>query len=247
MRIGIFSDVHSNLVALKAVLDAYKAQDIDDYVCLGDVVGYGANPDECTDIVRTLVSVCIMGNHDAAVAGEMDYTYYYDAARDALDYHSALVSAENRRWLAGLPYIVERDDICFSHGSPLDPQKFDYVFNDEQARTLLPGFEELKRVTFIGHSHLTRAFAINPEEVSPIRDVSGPTIRLEEGWKYIITVGSVGQPRDNDARACATVFDTDTNTVEYLRTDYDVAESARRILKAAPLAADFGKRLFLGI
>ncbi len=247
MRIAIFSDVHSNIVALRAVLESYSSRDIDEYICLGDVVGYGSNPDECATIVRELVSTCIMGNHDAAVAGEMDYTYYYDAARNALDYHAVLVSKENRDWLKALPYTVERDDICFSHGSPVDPRKFDYVFNEEQARGLLPSFDSLKRVTFIGHSHLTRAFAINVEQAVPVREVTGPLIQLEEGWKYIVTVGSVGQPRDNDARACSTIFDTEKDSIEYIRTDYDIAESARRILKAGPLAADFGKRLFLGI
>ena len=93
MRLGIFSDVHANLEALTAVIEAYKTESVDRYVCLGDTVGYGASPHECCDLVRPLVSTCVLGNHDAAVAGRMDYSYYYDAARHALDVHAAALDA----------------------------------------------------------------------------------------------------------------------------------------------------------
>ena len=99
MRIAIFSDVHANIEALAAVFDAYKSERIDKYVCIGDVVGYGASPNECCDLIRTRTAYTILGNHDAAVAGRMDYSYYYDAARAALDMHSRQISPENMAWL----------------------------------------------------------------------------------------------------------------------------------------------------
>src|SRR5262245_44225992 len=103
MRIGIFSDTHSNIEALTAVLDKFREEKVDRLVCLGDTVGYGASPNECCDLVRQSVAFTILGNHDAAVAGRMDYSYYYDAARNALDLHASLLSEPNRAWLRSLP------------------------------------------------------------------------------------------------------------------------------------------------
>src|SRR6186997_3627876 len=104
MRIGIFSDIHANLEALSAVLEAYRKENIDRYYCLGDTVGYGGSPNECSDLVRDLVVATILGNHDAAVAGRMDYSYYYEAARHALDLHAQQLRPENMAWLKALPY-----------------------------------------------------------------------------------------------------------------------------------------------
>src|SRR5689334_23887151 len=107
MRLGIFSDVHANIEALSAVMEALKAEKPDVLYCLGDVVGYGASPNECSDVVRTSAKVTILGNHDAAVAGRMNYSYYYEAARHALDTHASKLTSENMSWLKSLPYKHE--------------------------------------------------------------------------------------------------------------------------------------------
>src|SRR5215472_7676890 len=132
MRIGIFSDVHANLEALNAVMRAFAEERIDKYVCLGDTVGYGASPNETCDLVRKTVAFTILGNHDAAVAGRMDYSYYYDAARQALDLHAAILTPENMKWLQSLPYEVrepggDRADhqISYCHGSPINIEEFE--------------------------------------------------------------------------------------------------------------------------
>lgn len=248
MRIGIFSDVHSNIDALDVVLERYAEMNIDRYVCLGDVVGYGGAPQACCEKVRPLVDVCILGNHDAAVCGRMDYAYYYEAARNALDHHAASVSKENLEWLRGLPYSVNEGGWCFSHGSPANAESFDYVFNPAQAAALLLHWGDLAPVTFIGHSHLTKAFALGPPgTLARVHEVTADRIDFDPAKKYVVTVGSVGQPRDNDSRACFTVFDTDESTLTYHRVDYDVAAAARRIFECDRLVPDFGKRLFLGI
>src|SRR5437763_7904833 len=117
MRVGLFSDTHSNLEALTAVLRKLDEDGVDKLVCLGDTVGYGANPNETCDLVRTRASATILGNHDAAVAGRMDYSYYYDAARNALDLHAAELSAANMAWLKSLPYEVRDGHIAYCHGS----------------------------------------------------------------------------------------------------------------------------------
>ena len=243
MRYGIFSDVHANYQALVAVMRAYEEENIDRFICLGDVVGYGANPDQCADIVRQSVDMTILGNHDAAVAGRMDYSYYYDAARNALDWTSKQVSGENLAWLKGLPYSHREGDIEFCHGSPIYPSEFEYVFTREKARELLPYWDRLARVTFIGHSHLTRSFALAHDDAV---DVVAPGFGLRRDHKYIITVGSVGQPRDYDNRACCSIFDTETSTFRYKRVEYDVEEAKQRIIDAG-LSYNFGARLLVGI
>ncbi len=245
MRIGIFSDVHGNFDALSAVLEAYADLAIDRYVCLGDVVGYGAEPDACCSRVREVAELTVLGNHDAAVAGRMDYGYYYDAARHALDWCRAHLSSDNLAWLQGLPYQV-RDpefDLCFTHGSPIAPEDYAYVFALEQARELLPQRAKLAEVNFIGHSHLCKSFALGPDDA---HDVVAQRFGIRKGYKYVITVGSVGQPRDYDNRACCGVYDTQARTFEYVRVEYDIESAARKIFDAE-LALNFGKRLFLGI
>ncbi|MFH1131742.1 MAG: metallophosphoesterase family protein [Pseudomonadota bacterium] len=243
MRIGIFSDVHSNLEALEAVVRAYDKEKIDRYVCVGDTVGYGASPQECSEIVRNLASVTVLGNHDAAVAGRMDYSYYYDAARNVLDRHTTLLSQESIEWLRSVPYEHREQELSFCHGSPLCLEEFEYVFAVDQAEQLLSCYEDLAAVTFIGHSHLCKAFALAPHEV---HEVVATSFKIRENHKYVISVGSVGQPRDYDPRASFSIYDTDEKLFEFRRTEYDIDKSANKIF-ATESEPNFGNRLFLGV
>lgn len=249
MRIGVYSDVHANLTALKAVLAAYEdLGDIDHFVCLGDVVGYGAFPQECCDIVRQHVRHTVLGNHDAAVCGRMDYSYYYPAAKQALNHHAELLAQVNRDWLTELPYTVNFEYLCFSHGNPVKPENFDYVFTPEQAKELLAHWDQLNEVTLIGHSHLTKSFKLTSDNgESSVEELKPDTVTFEPRSKYVVTVGSVGQPRDNDARACFTVVDLEARTLRFHRAEYDIYTSAEAIWNDENLAPDFGKRLFLGV
>jgi len=244
MRIAVLSDVHANLEALAQVEVALQGLRPDQVVCLGDVVGYGASPNECCARIRRLASVVLLGNHDAAVSGRMDYAYYYDAARRALDWTTQQLSAENLAWLRGLPYTHRDGSVGYSHGSPVLPAEYEYVFALEQARELLPHLQSLPEVTFIGHSHLCKAFAL--AEDGGVADVGAPALELRGDRRYIVSVGSVGQPRDYDNRACFVTFDTGSRRVEYHRVAYDIEASAQRIF-AAQLAVNFGRRLFLGV
>ena len=245
MRIGIFSDTHANIEALTAVLGAFKKEGVDKYVCLGDTVGYGANPNECCDMVRSVAAFTILGNHDAAVAGRMDYSYYYEAARRALDLHSALLSSTNMEWLRGLPYMhkVAGTNVHLCHGSPVRMEEFEYIFAPEQAARCLPEWERLADVTFIGHSHLCKSFALDRDDV---HEVVAQKFELRAGHKYIISVGSVGQPRDYDNRASFTIYDTDKRVFEYKRVAYDIDAAAQKIF-SAKLERNFGNRLFIGV
>jgi diadenosine tetraphosphatase ApaH/serine/threonine PP2A family protein phosphatase len=243
VRIAIISDIHSNIEALTEVLKVIERSRVDRVVSLGDVVGYGASPNPCCDLVRTHAEVTLLGNHDAAVSGRMDYSFYYDAARHALDWSASVVSEENHAWLRSLPFTYRIGEVGFSHGSPIEPRAYEYIFALEQARELSPYTADLPEVTFIGHSHLCKAFALGNGEVS---DVVSAKFGVKKGYKYIISVGSVGQPRDYDNRACFVIYDTASRTVEYVRVEYDIQASAQRIFDA-DLALNFGKRLFLGV
>ncbi|MCB9537965.1 MAG: metallophosphoesterase family protein [Myxococcales bacterium] len=243
MRIGIFSDIHANLEALEAILRLYDRLDLDYLACLGDVVGYGAQPDECCDLVRQHADVTVLGNHDAAVCGRMDYSYYRAAAREALDWHASVLSSDNMAWLEGLPYRATLGDLAFCHGSPLDLEAFEYIFVLDQMRDVVAAHEAQAAVTFIGHSHLCKSFSFDARDAE---EVLKTRFSLAADRKYIVTVGSVGQPRDYDTRACCGVFDTDARSFEYHRVPYDIESAARKIFEA-DLSVAFGKRLFLGV
>jgi len=245
MRLGIFSDVHANIEALAAVMRAFEDEEIDEYYCLGDVVGYGASPNECSDLVRETAKVTILGNHDAAVAGRMDYSYYYEAARQALDLHANTLCEENLAWLKSLPYKHEVGDtgVHLCHGSPLRLEEFEYIFAPEQARECLQMWDELGHLTLIGHSHLCKVFELRPGSVE---ELPAERFELDPDAKYIVSVGSVGQPRDYDNRASFTTFDTETKVFEFKRVEYDIESAASKIFQSK-LERNFGHRLFIGV
>ena len=245
MRLGIFSDVHANIEALSAVMRGFEGEDIDEYYCLGDVVGYGASPNECSDLVRETAKVTILGNHDAAVAGRMDYSYYYEAARQALDLHANTLSDENLAWLKSLPYKheVPGTGVHLCHGSPLRLEEFEYIFAPEQARECLQMWDELGHITLIGHSHLCKVFELRPGSVE---ELPAERFTLDPDAKYIVSVGSVGQPRDYDNRASFTTFDTDSRTFDFKRVEYDIESAASKIFQSK-LERNFGHRLFIGV
>jgi predicted phosphodiesterase len=245
MRLGIFSDVHANLEALSAVFEAYRKEKIDVFYCLGDTVGYGGSPNECADMVRETAKVTILGNHDAAVSGRMDYSYYYEAARHALDVHASAVSAQNMAWLKSLPYQhkLEEENVLLCHGSPVRLEEFEYIFAPEQARECLPLWDKLGHITLIGHSHLCKVFALTRNSVE---ELSSADFVLDPDKKYIVSVGSVGQPRDFDNRASFTVYDTDKKRFEFKRIEYDIELAADKVLRAR-LERNFAHRLFIGV
>ena len=243
MRYGIISDVHSNFEALTACLDVLDRQRIDRLVCLGDTVGYGAEPNQCCDIVRERAAITVMGNHDAAVIGRLDRKTAHDAAQRAIDFSFDALSPRNRTWLATLPYTHVEDGVCFSHGSPLIPEQFDYVFSLDKAATLTGAFDELAPVTFVGHSHLTTAYLVT-ERMS--LQLYAPRVKLRRRVKYLFNVGSVGQPRDHDTRASCVIYDSQQGVVSYLRVAYDLELAAAKIV-AAELPASFGQRLYQGV
>jgi predicted phosphodiesterase len=245
MKIGIFSDVHANLEAFQAVIEAYKQEQINVYYSLGDTVGYGANPNECSYLTKEISSVTLLGNHDAAVTGNMDYSYYYEAAQVVLDWHAGILDEENMKWLKSLSYTHSLDDleITLCHGSPRNLKEFEYIFALDQARELLSIYDNLSWITFIGHSHLYKVFLFTPNKVQEIKK---KRFYIEKEYKYLISVGSVGQPRDYDHRAGYAIFDTKTKEFVFKRVEYDIEKAAQKIFDLN-FDRNFGHRLFLGV
>ncbi len=243
MKLAIISDVHSNHEALSTALDWIDREGVDEVFCLGDVVGYGADPNRCCDIVRERCRVTLMGNHDAAVVGVMDTDYYYPAAREAIFWTRRQLTAENFRWLYSLPYTHVIETAAFFHSAPIRPSGFFYVVQTKDAQAHTQVYDKLRGWNFIGHSHLTNAYRVGPRKA---KDVSGrPLEGTGDDRKFIINVGSTGQPRDRDNRLCFGLFDTEQETFRHVRLEYDIPGAARRI-EDAGLDGKFARRLFAG-
>ncbi len=226
MRWGIFSDVHSNIEALEAVVEAYREEDIDIYLCLGDVVGYGANPVECIRLTRDIARVVIAGNHDWAVAGLCSSEYFNEWAREAVTWTQKRIGLSERRFLSSLRLVYEEEDLILVHGSLQNPEEFDYVIDSAHA---LRNFALIqKQVCFLGHTHRAGVFVQHRSGEVDYRSVD--RIVLRDDCRYIVDVGSVGQPRDGDYRAGFCIYDTEKKEVLIRRVDYDVESAQRRIL-----------------
>jgi len=226
LRYGVISDIHGNLQALQAVLDQLDEAGIDQIICAGDIVGYGANPRECIHIVRERVVAVVAGNHDWAVAGKVDTNCFNSDAKDSVDWTREHLSAEEIAYLRQLPLTVDINDATLVHSSLYLPEYFCYIQTLYDAQLC---FQELKkRVVFLGHSHAPITFL----DENPIKYFVKDRFMVPRNRKAIINVGSVGQPRDLDNRACYVIFDSETGKVSLNRVDYDRAAAAEAILNA---------------
>ena len=245
MRIAVISDIHSNLEALTEVLRAVEAQKVDRVVSLGDIVGYGASPNECCELVRNVAEVTLLGNHDAAVAGRMDYSFYYEARppRPRL-VRPASLSEENLAWLRSLPYTYRMGEIGFCHGSPVDPRAYEYVFALEQARELVPDVRGSGRGDV--HRPQPPVQGLRPRQRRGERR-GGAEVRVPAR----LPVHHLGGERGPAARLrqpglLRHLRHRRQRRVEYIRVEYDIESAAQSIFEAE-LALNFGKRLFLGV
>jgi predicted phosphodiesterase len=248
MRILVLSDLHGNATALDAALEAAKGC-WDRVVCLGDVVGYGPDPNEVTTKIRELGALTIRGNHDKAAADLMPTDDFNPIAKAAVDWTRSELSPENLHWLAQLPPgPLETDGIVLVHGALQDEDE--YVFTPAQA---LEGLLDSKaRITFFGHTHYQGGFSYensnNNLEMLNIRPRSSETfapLRLESQRRYLLNPGSIGQPRDNDPRAAFAIADLDHHMVEFWRVPYDISSVQAR-MRAAPLPEPLVQRLSVG-
>ena len=239
MKLAILSDIHANLEALNRCLQYLDEEaEIGFTAVLGDIIGYGTDPVPCIKKMKERADVSIIGNHDAAVAGTADIGYFNMVARESIIWTRSQISEHERSYLVNLPYTATKDNIRFTHGTPRDPEKWHYIFDWNDTKDEFNGFSE--SICFVGHSHIPGIF----EQSGTIPHADGP-VQLDPGSKYIINVGSIGQPRDGDPRLAFAVLERDTWTLEIIRLEYDV-ETARQKIINSDLPPLLGNRLLLG-
>jgi len=243
MRFGIFSDVHANLEALNAVLEAYQGERIDTYICAGDIIGYGANPFECIKKIIGLPEVVIIaGNHDWAVVDLVKTDYFNDYAFEAIVWTRRELSGIFDDFLKSLKLYFRIPDLIAVHGTLEYPEKFHYMIDFATAKNNFGMFSQ--NVCFVGHTHSPGFFAKGAG--GDISFSRGGEFKIMGGAQYIVNVGSVGQPRDYDSRAAYCIFDTETGEIAIKRVPYD-KEQARRKIIAAGLPRVLGDRLLTGM
>jgi diadenosine tetraphosphatase ApaH/serine/threonine PP2A family protein phosphatase len=229
MKVLVLSDIHANFTALQEVLN--DAAQVDEVWCLGDLVGYGPDPNEVVDRVRGLPNLtCLLGNHDAAVINHIPLATFNGDARRSLQRHQRLMTADGMDFLRSLPQdSLVRDGATLAHGSPRDPL-WEYIVNTLSARL---NFDQFATPwCFVGHTHVACVFALDPtsDRVTLDGTKAGETMKL--GAKLILNPGSVGQPRDRDPRAAYAIYDSEAMTWEARRVEYDVAAVQQRIHQA---------------
>ncbi|HHJ53270.1 MAG TPA: metallophosphoesterase, partial [Caldithrix abyssi] len=205
MKIGIISDIHANLEALQTALN-FLSNRVEQIYCLGDVVGYGPNPNECVDLVREQCSLVLMGNHDYAAIGKANIEYFNEFARIATFWTQNQLTPRSKQYLEMLPFTHQTDEFVMVHASPTNPAHWYYVLSAEEARIEMQAF--VQPVCFIGHSHVPVVYSLN----GTLRQ---EMVKFEQNGKYIVNVGSVGQPRDRDARSSVVIYDQEEKTVQY--------------------------------
>ena len=241
MRYGIFSDVHSNMEAIEAVIGAYKNESIDLYICVGDVVGYAANPNECVDAVRNLCAASVAGNHDLACVDLFPHSYFNSNAIEAVIWTKRVMNNNTNTYLRSLKLIYQNRDLTLAHGTLNGPEKFDYMADIDAASESFPLLET--KVCFVGHTHQPGIFV--KDASGRIRYARDKKILLNDNSSYIVDVGSVGQPRDGDPKAAYCVYDTVSKVIEIKRQSYD-ADSTRKKIIEVGLPRFLGDRLLTG-
>jgi predicted phosphodiesterase len=242
MRIAVISDIHGNRHALEAVLDAISASECEEVWCLGDLVGYGADPDACVALISAHAALCLAGNHDLGVCGQIDLEEFSRGAALAAHWTRDVISPETLEFLRSLEPQRSGEAVGLYHASPRDPV-WEYVLSPLQAELCLD--VQTQRVALIGHSHVALSFCRRPGEAASgeTRD-DGATLDLTEG-DWLINPGSVGQPRDGDPRAAWLELDTGAWSARYHRVDYDI-DGAAAAIRAAHLPDSLAERLFFG-
>jgi predicted phosphodiesterase len=245
LRIAVISDIHANLPAFETVLAEIDKDPPDEIWCLGDVVGYGAQPNECSELAKERTDVCLAGNHDLAALDALDISTFSPAAAEAALWTRNALSADAREFLGGLEATDESRDVAMYHASPRDPV-WEYVLWPEQAGECIA--RQASRVALIGHSHVALCFRADDDgdvdATQGAQVVAGTTLDIAEG-EWLLNPGSVGQPRDGDPRAAWIMLDSEAWTAGYQRVEYPVDKAAESIIEAG-LPEHLGRRLAVG-
>jgi diadenosine tetraphosphatase ApaH/serine/threonine PP2A family protein phosphatase len=240
MRYAILSDIHSNREALTAVLEACATLGPDAYVCAGDLVGYGPDPSGVIADVRERDMLTVRGNHDQAALDPDEDRYFNSWAREAIGWTRERLTEEERAYLEELPFDAAAGGALVVHASPSAPRAWHYILSAAEAGPEFRSFDE--PVCFIGHSHVPMAIV---RTAAGLSEIPHDEVAVEEGARYIINVGSVGQPRDGDPRAAFGLYDSEERRYRLIRVEYDAEVVSRKIIGAG-LPPFLGERLLAG-
>lgn len=237
MLYGIFSDIHSNIEALEIVFEFFENYKVSSFICCGDIVGYGPNPNECIELIKSLQSlVVVIGNHDAACAGLKDITWFNEYAQEAIIWTRKQLDEQKRMYIQELPKIFSTTfetglNWTIVHGSPREPID-EYLLNKKEMVENLYYFNT--DICFVGHTHIPFVFMFekNLHISTLLIPEERKKIKLLPQYKYIVNVGAVGQPRDGDPRACIAFFDSTNSELEFFRLNYDFPKTQRKMYHA---------------
>ena len=239
MKFAIIADIHANLEAFQVVLADIKEQKCTHFACVGDVVGYGANPKECLKIVRDLGMPCVKGNHDEYCSMEEQLDGFNAHAAEAVNWTRKQLNDDERQWLKDLKYFRLVTSFSMVHATLDGPQRWGYVF-DKLAAAASFTYQNTP-VCFFGHTHVPVAFIRDTQ----VRGGTYSKFKVDPSKKYFVNVGSVGQPRDNNPKAAYVVYDVDEGVIELRRLEYDIAAAQKKILDAG-LPPRLAERLSYG-
>ena len=239
MKYAIIADIHGNLDAFQVVLDDIKAQHATHVVCLGDVVGYNAQPKECLDIVRQMNIPCVKGNHDEYCSTENHLDGFNPDAAEAVHWTRQQLSDEEKQWLRELKYSRMAANFTMVHATLDAPERWGYVFDKLAAAASFP--YQNTQMCFFGHTHVPVAFMRD----TVVRGGTYSKFKVDPAKKYFINVGAVGQPRDNNPKSAYVIYDMDAQTIELRRLEYDIASAQKKILDAG-LPERLAERLAFG-
>jgi predicted phosphodiesterase len=239
MKFAIIADIHGNLEALQVVLADTREQKCTHYACVGDVVGYGANPSECLKIVRDMGMPCVKGNHDEYCSVDQQLDGFNAHAAEAVNWTRKQLSDDDRQWLRDLKYFRLVTSFSMVHATLDVPQRWGYVF-DKLAAAASFTYQNTS-VCFFGHTHVPVAFIRDTQ----VRGGTYSKFKVDSSKKYFVNVGSVGQPRDNNPKSAYVVYDVDEGVIELRRLEYDIAAAQQKILDAG-LPPRLAERLAYG-
>ncbi|MBA4313466.1 MAG: hypothetical protein C0417_12655 [Chlorobiaceae bacterium] len=232
MRIAIISDIHSNLEALTKAFEIIEQKNVDEIICLGDIIGYGANPNECLSLIKQNSTQILLGNHESVIVNPAQIEEFTPNARIAAMWTYEQLDDDNISFIKNLPLTIKLSDLLFVHSSPFEPEEWHYIIYHEERDRNFKYFSE--NICFFGHTHFPGIYTDGGEEKN-----------INRNEKFLINVGSVGQPRDHDPNLSFGIFDTQLWNYENIRAEYDIKTASEKILSAG-LPRHLAERLFVG-
>jgi len=228
MKYAILSDIHSNLEAFQAVLHDLSQEEVDQAFFLGDSVGYGADPNQCIELLQGLTPFVVAGNHDWATVGLTEYSSFNPVAKDAIEWTMKKITVSNQKFLKNLPLIKNHNNLTLVHATPDKPEAWNYISSLQEASLGFQYFDQ--QICFIGHTHIPVAFGLDEEDRAFV--LFDTTFTLRNSHRYIINVGSVGQPRDGDPRAAYGIYNLDNSCFTLKRIPYNIKLAQKKIIEA---------------